>query len=181
MFANTFRSIFALLLLSVLTAAAFEHPKENADKVKNVLQLSKFIQWPTLALAQYSPIKLCLFSSAPSQEAWKKIHLRKSQDREIHLLVINQDDKLTQCNILFVHKSIPNNIIKNNYYRLISNNVLTIGEKNNFAKEGGIIELNSTKEKIDIKINTKTAAETKLNINANLIELASSVYQQGQN
>lgn len=180
MVATTFRFMIIPILLSAFSAEARERPQEDALKVNYVLQLTKFIQWPIIALAQYSPIELCVFATTPSKEAWGKIHLRKSQNREIHLRLINQDHELSQCHILFIHKFIPNSIIKDNYYRLISNNVLTIGEGKNFAKDGGIIELNLDEEKVDIKINTQTAIESKLNINANLIERASSVYTQGQ-
>lgn len=180
MASNTFRFCLIPIFLSAFIAEANERSEKEARKINYVLQLTKFIQWPAISLAQFAPIELCIFATTPSQEAWAKIKLRKSQNREIHLRIINQDSQLSQCHILFVHKGIPNSVIKKNYYLLVSNNILTIGEKKNFAKDGGIIELNLGEDKVDIKINTQTATEAKLNINANLIELASSVYSQGQ-
>jgi len=179
MASNTFRFIFIPLFLSAFMAEASERSEKEARKIDHVLQLTKFVQWPAISLAQLAPIELCLFATTPAQDAWQKIKLRKSQNREIRLRIINQDSQLSQCHILFIHERIPNSIIKKNYYLLVSNNILTIGEKKNFAKEGGIIELNLDQNKVDIKINTQTAAEAKLNINANLTELASSVYSQG--
>lgn len=179
MVANTFRLFFIPIFLSVFSAEARQHPEESASKINYVLQLTKFVQWPSITLSPYAPIELCVFATSPSKKAWGKIHMRKSQNREIHLRFINQDHQLSQCNILFVHKLLPNDIVKKNYYRLISNNVLTIGEKKNFAKGGGIIEFHLINDKVDIKINNQTATEAKLNINANLIELASSVYTKG--
>jgi hypothetical protein len=92
---------------------------------------------------------------------------------------INQDHELSKCDIVFIHQFIPNDIVKKNYYALISNNILTIGENSNFAKEGGVIELNVTDKNVDIKINTKTATEANIAISANLIEIASTVITQG--
>jgi hypothetical protein len=180
MFANTFRIILIPILLSAFTAESSQHPEEDALKVNYLLQLSKFIHWPTINLAQTSPITLCLFATTPAQDSWQAIHLRKVQNREIHLLYINQDRQISQCNILFVHKRIPNSVIKKNYYRLISNSILTIGERNDFAQQGGIIELELVDKSVSIKINTETAIEAGLNIHANLIEIASTVYKQGQ-
>jgi hypothetical protein len=176
----TFRLFFIPIFLSALVAEAKEHPEKDVRKIDYVLQLTKFIQWPTLTLAPLAPIELCLFATTPEQDAWQALNLREVQNREIQLRIINQDSQLSQCHILFIHKHIPNSIIKKNHYLLVSNSILTIGENKNFARDGGIIEFTLIEDKVDIKINTQTATEAKLNINANLIELASSVYSQGQ-
>jgi hypothetical protein len=179
MVANTFRLSFVLFLLSAYTAEAAEHPKEMARKVNYLLQLTKFISWPKVISSHYSPIEFCIFATTPSQEVFQKLHLRKSQNRTIHMNYINQDHELSKCDIVFIHQFIPNDIVKKNYYALISNNILTIGENSNFAKEGGVIELNVTDKNVDIKINTKTATEANIAISANLIEIASTVITQG--
>ena len=176
---NIFRLVLIPILLSALAAESFEHPKEDARKVNYLLQLTKFIHWPA-TLAQHAPIKLCLFATTPARDSWQKIHLQKSQGHEIRLHYINQDNQLSECDMLFIHKLIPNSMIQKNYYSLISNSILTIGEREDFAKDGGVIELNLDEDNVDIKINIQTAIEAGLSINANLIETASVVYQQGQ-
>lgn len=180
MVANTFRFIFIPILLSAFTAEARQQLQEDALKINYVLQLTKFIQWPAISLPQSEPIELCVFKTTQSLDSWQKIHLQESQNRKIHLRLITIDKQLSQCNVVFIHKLIPNSVIKKNYQLLISNNILTIGEKRKFAEEGGMIEINQSNGKVDIKINTKTATDTGLSINANLIELASSVYPKGQ-
>jgi hypothetical protein len=179
MAAIIFRSVLIPILLSAFAVESSEHPKEDTRKVDYLLQLTKFIHWPT-SLAKNSSIKLCLFATNPARNNWQEIHLQKSQGHEIQLHYINQDNQLSQCDILFVHKLIPNSVIQKNYYSLISNSILTIGERKNFAKEGGIIELDLVEKNADIKINLQTAYEAGLSINANLIEIASAVYTQGQ-
>jgi hypothetical protein len=179
MAAIMFRLVLIPMLLSAFAVESSERPKEDTRKVDYVLQLTKFIHWPA-SLSKHSPIKLCLFATNPEKNNWQNIHLQKSQGHEIQLHYINQDNQLSQCNILFVHKRIPNSVIQKNYYDLISNRVLTIGERKNFAKEGGIIELDLVEKNADIKINLQTAYEAGLSINANLIEIASAVYTQGQ-
>jgi hypothetical protein len=169
MAAIIFRSVLIPILLSAFAVESSEHPKEDTRKVDYLLQLTKFIHWPT-SLAKNSSIKLCLFATNPARNNWQ----------EIQLHYINQDNQLSQCDILFVHKLIPNSVIQKNYYSLISNSILTIGERKNFAKEGGIIELDLVEKNADIKINLQTAYEAGLSINANLIEIASAVYTQGQ-
>jgi hypothetical protein len=180
MAAIMFRLVLIPMLLSAFAVESSERSKENTHKVDYVLQLTKFIYWPA-SLIDYPPIKLCLFATNPEKNNWQKIHLQKSQGHEIQLHYINQDNQLSQCNMLFVHKRIPNSVIQKNYYSLISNRILTIGERKNFAKEGGIIELDLNEGNAELRINLKTAHEAGLSINANLIEIASTVFKQGQN
>jgi hypothetical protein len=180
MAAIMFRLVLIPMLLSVFAVESSERPKEDTRKVDYVFQLTKFIHWPA-SLTKHSPIKLCLFATNPAQNNWQKIHLQKSRGHEIQLHYINQYNQLSQCNMFFVHKQIPNSVIQKNYYSLISNRILTIGERKNFAKEGGIIELDFIEGSADIKINLKTAYEAGLSINANLIEIASAVFKQGRN
>jgi hypothetical protein len=71
-------------------------------------------------------------------------------------------------------------MIQKNYYSLTSNRILIIGERKYFAKEGGVIEIDFDEENVDIKINLQTTIEAQLSINANLIEMASAVNNQGQ-
>ena len=74
----------------------------------------------------------------------------------------------------------PNSFIQKNYYTLVSNRILSIGEREDFAKDGGVVELTMTNENtLDLKINLKTATEAGLSIDANLIEIASAVFEQG--
>lgn len=174
-----FRLVFIPILLSAFAAESSEHPKEDALKVNHLLQLTKFIHWPS-TLSHRTPIKLCLYATTPANDTWQEIHLQKSQGHEIQLHFINQDNQLSQCDILFVHKFIPNSVIQKNYYSLISNSILTIGERKDFAKSGGVIELDLVEENADIKINLQTAMEAGISISANLIEIASTVYKQGQ-
>ncbi|MGK0247828.1 MAG: hypothetical protein ACI910_000555 [Oleispira sp.] len=179
MAAIMFRLVLIPMLLSAFAVESSERPKEDTRKVDYLFQMTKFIHWPA-SITKHSPIKLCLFSTNPARDNWQKIHLQKSQGHEIQLHYINQVNQLSQCNMLFVHKRIPNSVIQKNYYRLISNRILTIGERKNFAKEGGVIELDFIEGNADIKINLKTAHEAGLLINANLIELASAVFKHGQ-
>jgi hypothetical protein len=180
MAAIMFRLILIPMLLSAFAVESSEHPKEDIRKVDYVLQLTKFIYWPA-SLTKHSPITLCLFATNPAQNNWQKIHLQKSQGHEIQLQYIKQDNQLAQCNMLFVHKQIPNSVIQKNYYRLISNRILTIGERKGFAKKGGIIQLDLVEGSAELKINLRTAHETGLSIHSNLIEIASSVFNRGQN
>ena len=174
-----FRLTSLSILLSAFAAESSEYAKEDDIKVNHLLQLTKFIHWPN-TLVHSKPLMLCLFDTTPAKKSWQKIHLQKSQGHEIQLHYINQDDQLSPCNILFIHKLIPNSMIQKNYYLLISNSILTIGERQGFSKEGGILEFNAVDKIFDIKINLKTAVEAGISINTNLIEIASTVYKQGQ-
>lgn len=169
---------FTALMLSASHITHAEPAKNAATLPQHLYQLSKFINWPNYP--NNSPIELCLFPSTPQQEDWQKINLKRSQGREIRIKHIEGENDLPTCTILFSHAGIPNSFIQKNYYTLVSNSVLSVGERKNFANDGGIIELAITSENIpNLKINLKTVTEAGLSIDANLIEIASAVFEQG--
>lgn len=166
-------------MLSVSNAALAEYTNKETSKIQHLFQLTKFINWPD-TLIRDAPIKLCLLPNTPQEDNWQKINLKRSQGREIRIHYLNEENDLPTCTILFAHKGIPNSFIQKNYYTLVSNSVLSIGERKDFAKDGGIVELAMTTEQtLGLKINLKTATEARLSIDANLIEIASAVFEQG--
>lgn len=173
-------SLILFSMLSTPTVEAVEHPNEYTVKAAYLYQLSKFINWPTVDPMQHNPLHLCVFDSDPFRGALQKIHLRKVQGREIQIHHVNKDIALSNCNILFIHNKISNNFINKQYKMLSKNNILTIGEKNGFAKKGGIIGFTLKGRKIGVEINIQAAKDAGINVSANLIELASKVYYQRQ-
>ena len=170
---------FSALMLPAFNTAYAESKKNDVSLPHQLYQLSKFINWPNHP-NQDNPIELCLLHSTPQQNDWQKINLKRSQGREIRIHYISGENDLPTCTILFAHAGIPNSFIQKNYYTLVSNRVLSVGERKDFAKDGGIIELAMTSENtLDLKINLKTATEAGLSIDANLIEIASAVFEQG--
>jgi|TARA_B110000211_G_scaffold65329_1_gene75230 hypothetical protein len=170
---------FSVYMLSAPNAASAEYTNKETSKIQYLFQLTKFIHWPD-TLIRDTPIKLCLFPNTPQQDSWQKINLKRSQGREIRIHYLSEENDLQNCTILFAHKGMPNSFIQKNYYTLVSNRILSIGEREDFAKDGGVVELTMTNENtLDLKINLKTATEAGLSIDANLIEIASAVFEQG--
>lgn len=168
------------LLVTTVNVAARERPNEYALTAAYLHQLVKFINWPYVDPMEQTPLYLCVFNSDPLHTELQKLHLRKVQNREIKIFPINIDAQLSSCNIIYIHRQISNNFISKQHETLSKYNVLTLGEKRGFAKQGGIIELLPEDGKIQVEINIQAAKDAKINVSANLIEIASKVYYQRQ-
>lgn len=158
---------------------AEQYPNEYQQKVTYLYQLTKFIDWPKLKKTN-APIYFCIFGKDPFRGALDKIHLRKVKERELQISYINQDFQIAHCNILFVQQKIAANFIQQRYPLIIKNNILTMGEGEGFAQNGGIIGLTLRDKKLTIEINLQAAKDADIKVDANLIEIASHIYQNGE-
>jgi len=167
-------------LISATNAEANEHPDESAFTATYLYQLAKFINWPNIDPMQHNPLYLCAFDSDPANDDLQKIHLRQVQGREIKVHYLKEHAEFSTCDILFLHRKISNAFVKKHYDSLSKNKILTIGKRDSFANHGGIIQFSLKENLLDVEINFQAAKDANIQINANLIEIASKVYYQRQ-
>jgi hypothetical protein len=165
-----------LLILTVFTTEAKQYPNENQKKADYLYQITKFVDWPYLKKTN-SPINLCIYGKDPFRGALDAIHLRKVNNRELQVSYIKQEFEIAHCSILFIQEKLPHNFVQKHYSLLTRNFILTIGEQKNFAQNGGIIQFVFKDKNLAIEINLQAAADSKITINANLIEIANKVFQ----
>lgn len=168
-----------LLILTVFATEAKQHLNENKKKADYLYQITKFVDWPYLNKTN-SPIDLCVYGKDPFRGALDAIHLLKVNTRELHISYIKQEFEIAHCSILFIQEKLPNDFIQKHYSLLTRNSILTIGEQKYFAQNGGIIQLALKDQNLAIEINLQAAEDSKITINANLIEIANKVFQNRQ-
>lgn len=166
----------ALLVLTVLTTEAKQYPNENQKKADYLYQITKFIDWPYLKKTD-SPINFCVYGKDPFFGALDTIDKLKVKNRELQVSYIKQEFEIGHCSILFIQEKLSNKFIQQHYYLLTKNSILTIGEHKNFAKNRGIIQFALSDEKMIIEVNLQAAEDAQIAISANLLEMASKVYQ----
>jgi hypothetical protein len=168
-----------LLILTVFTTEAKQHLNENKNKADYLYQITKFVDWPYLKKTN-SPINLCVYGKDPFRGALDEIHLRKVNNRELQVSYIKQEFEIAHCSILFIQEKLSNNFVQKHYSLLTRNSILTIGDQKDFAQNGGIIQLTLKDKHLAIEINLQAAADSKITINANLIEIANKIFQNRQ-
>lgn len=169
----------ALLALTVFSTEAKQYPNENQRKADYLYQITKFLEWSDFYHDE-SPMSFCIYGNDPFFGALDTIDRLKVKNRELNVRYIKQEPEIARCNILYVPQNQPTALIQKHYPLLIQNAILTIGEQQDFARDGGIIQFGLIEHKLAIEVNLKAADDVGIKINANLLEMASKVYQDRQ-
>lgn len=157
--------------------------KESLVKAAFLYNFSKYTQWPDGKSVERShALNICTIGNDDFGTALDIF--RKASSTQIQFSVERNvsDSNLAYCNILYIGKSdearIPTAVAIAK-----SNAILTVSEASGFADQGGVIELVKvksnvglfSKDKINLRINLKTAAREGLRIDAQLLEIAAEV------
>ena len=166
--------LMALALIPLLWShSAFSNEVTKEDKVKAaiVYKLTKFISWP----AKKQTLALCVIGSGGINSELSKINHKFSMGRRIsvtHKAVAAPLDRL--CDMVYVHniKSIDVATVLD---KLQKKPVLTISDSNDFAYQGGVVELFRTGSKIRFAISKSSTRSAGLSISPQLMKLAKIV------
>jgi len=162
----------ALGLISLLAPLAWTQlVDERAVKAAFVFNLTKYVEWPQ----PNHELIVGVNDDSPTAETLKKVlDGRNSESRPIRVLLFPSDAQLEQCNILYVGHSSPKKwraVLE----RVRNKNILTVGDSDSFAKDGGIVGLVTAGDHIQIEVNLAAAAEAHLKISSRLLHLSTIV------
>ena len=166
--------IFALGILLSAGARA-QVADEYRVKAAFLYNFAKFVEWPAQAFkSPTDPIVIGVlgknpFGAALSEAvAGKTLGGRTFQVREV------TDAQAAGCQIVFVSSSERKRM--GPLFIVIGNSaVLTVGETDNFAVEGGIINFKIDAGSVRLQINVEAARKQQLRISAKLLSLAEIV------
>jgi hypothetical protein len=170
----------ALLLIGSLTAGAAGSLPPAIDeynfKAALLFNLAKFVEWPPEAFrSPHDPIVGCTLGDSPLAAVLDQTVNGKPIDDRVLLIRHIPDMRQTGgCHILFVSTS-----ERKRWRSIISqvavSSILTVGESEGFASEGGIVNFKIEGQKVRIEINLEAAARGRLHISAKLLSLAEIV------
>lgn len=159
------RRFLGLLLPFAICAAPLraETPAaEYASKAASLALFPDYVKWPATADA---PITIGIFGDDPFGGALDKLNPKRSR----------RLDDLKGCRIIFVTKSEGENVDAI-LASLGGEGVLTVGESEGFAKQGGVIGFVIEGNKVRFEINTGAARRAGLGIDLRLLKLAVRVF-----
>lgn len=165
----------ALLCLAFLLSPALlfadDASIEYKIKAGYLYNFTKFITWPEDKAETFN---LCILGNDPFGDLINPIENKTAFGRPIKLFRFNNDLKSDQrCHILYINA--PGNIaisLKNALVVRDHVNTLTVGETEEFAKQGGMIGFVSRQNKIKIQINLNAVKQSGLIVSAKLLEVA---------
>jgi len=157
-------SLFAPLLSAQLQ-------DEGAVKAAFVFNLTKYVEWPHPS----QDLTIGFIGDGPMGETLQKmLDGKTSESRPVRVLLYPSDERLEQCNILFIAQSSPKKI-RATLDKVRNKGVLTVGDSDSFARNGGMIGLVRTGDQVQLQVNLEATEASRLKISSRLLNLATIV------
>ena len=170
--------VFFLVLLLVFPPkpSANSTAEEYSVKAAFLFHFAQFVEWPPEAFKDSnSPITYCTVGENPFQGALDaSLNGKKIVERAVRVLHFKQAQELKECQVLFLGLAEKKSIAAE-LANLKGAPVLTVGESEHFAAEGGMIGFLLEDNKVRFEINVEAAEHAKLKISARLLALAKTV------
>ena len=160
----------ALLLFahSLFAAASVEHK----IKAAYLYNFTKFVTWPE---HQSETFNLCILGKDPFGSLLNSLESKTALGLPIKLIRLQRFDASKHCHILFLGSATRNDTRQ----LIVSSGILTVSEKNNFAKHEGMIGFVIKEGKVKLQININRLKQSGLEVSAKLLEIAEIVEGNG--
>lgn len=175
------RALLLLALLASMLAASTParqdfQANEYEIKAAYLLNFPNFVEWPGSGNANASsPIRVCLLGSDPLGTSLARMMAdRLPQGKSLLLQRLARTEPVADCQILYISPS-EGKYIPQILDALHGASVLTVGENDQFAAQGGMIQLVIEEDRIRFKINPTAASQAGIHISSKLLALAQIV------
>jgi hypothetical protein len=159
-------------------AAAAQEVAVPEYKVKAAFlyNFAKLTEWPTNTFPDAAaPLTIGVLGKDPFGTALKKITRdKKILGRPVTVVNFQRLDQVKDCQLLFIAAS-EKSRLPAILTRLAGQPILTVGDTDRFAHQGGIIGLNRQGVEIRFEINREAAAQGGLTLSSKLLRLAEIV------
>ncbi|MGH9358491.1 MAG: YfiR family protein [Terriglobia bacterium] len=166
---------FALsIIIAGGTSALAQHVSEYAVKAAFVYDFAKFVTWPPgVFKSAASPVRICVLGDNPFGDALAQITSGKTfNGRAFAVAYLKDVQAARDCQIVFISRS------ERRRLPAILSNVgksLTVGDTDDFARQGVMINLFLEADKVRFAINPAAAARAGISISSQLLSLAKIV------
>jgi hypothetical protein len=149
---------------------------EYQVKALFLFNFAKYVEWPVEAFSgPHAPITIGIVGNSPCIEPLQKaVQGKVVSDRPITILSLEKPDDSSKCQILFISTSEKKRVgeILN---EARDRPILTVGEIDQFADQGGVIGFVKKDGKVRLEINLNAARKAKLEISSKLLSVADNV------
>jgi hypothetical protein len=170
------RGVVCLELATIMAAIAYSQPPvldEYQVKAAFLYNFAKFVEWPSAAFKNPDdPIAICVLGQNPFGSALEDIiNGKRVADRGLRVRQVSDQREAARCHIVFVSAADDKRTFLEEVKSLP---VLTIGERDGFLADGGIIVFTVKDTRVHFDIDADGAARAKLKISSKLLSLAES-------
>jgi len=166
----------ALLLLFTPRPIVAERADEYQVKAAFLYNFAKFVEWPeTIFKSSGEPISICVIGHNPFGPMLKaSVNGKTIGERKF--VVEDQADvqHAAACRIVFISSS-ERRRLRSIMARLKGRTILTVGETEGFAEEGGVINFKLVADTVRFEINLEAAEQEQIRISSKLLSVAEAV------
>jgi len=172
-FRLTFRMSVGILLAASVCGQTTEEYRVKAAFLYN---FAKFVEWPPRAFkGPVDPIAICIVGKDPFGPALTQaVNGKTVEGKPYSIRQIADPQQVSGCHILFVGAS-ERKVMRAVLSAAHGAPVLTVGEADAFAAEGGIVNFKIESGRVRLQINIDSAGEAGLSISSKLLGLAEIV------
>ena len=154
------------------TATASEYEVKAAF----LFHFAQFVEWPTSSFnSPESPLTYCTVGEDPFGGLLdKSVGGKSAGNRPLRVQHLKEQESIEGCQVLFIGAGEKRRQTEE-LVQAGRHPVLTVGESEHFAEEGGIIGFCRVENKLRFEINLGTAERANLKISAKLLALAKAV------
>ena len=168
--------VIAALTLTCLSVAKTPASSEYEVKAAFLFHFAQFVEWPEGTFKDAgSPLTYCTIGEDPFHGALAaSLNGKTIEARVVRVQHIKQAQQIQGCQILFIGAA-ENRLIPEVLTAIKGTPVLTVGESEHFARNGGMIGFFLEENKIRFEINLEAAEHAKLKVSSRLLALAKTV------
>jgi hypothetical protein len=170
-------AIWGCAVAAASISAQANSTSEYAVKAAFLFHFAQFVEWPPEAFKDAnSPLTYCTVGDDPFRGALDdSLRAKVIGDRGIRVQHLKQADATHGCQVLFIGGAESKRAAAGILANVKGSAILTVGESQDFAEDGGMIEFCPEGNKIRFNINLATVSAAKLKMSARLLTLAKTV------
>jgi len=165
-------------MLCITTVSYSDDVNESELKGVLLLKLPLFIEWPIDAFKNEKNLfSIGVFGNSEITKALKSFEGDTIKGKKIIIRSFNKISDIKQCHIVYI---CPTDIetIKKILKNYKGKPILFVGNQENFAKIGGIINFYKQEDRIKFEINVDNSNFAGLKISSKLLKLSKIIYNE---
>jgi hypothetical protein len=175
---SCYRLLFGVWLVFTASAQTIDEYQVKAAFLYN---FAKFVEWPALTFkTDKDPLRICVLGQDPFGNALVGgVGGKTVVGRPLVVSDISDVGQGSDCQILFIGSS-ERKRLRAIFAELRATGVLTVGETEGFATQGGIVNFKLEDGRVRLEINIEAAGQAKLRISSKVLNLAQIVNTRAQ-
>lgn len=161
----------ALMLSAPVMAQGPAPTRESLVKSAMVYNFIRFIEWPTTAGGDRL---VCSYTGSVFSSALTSIDGKPVGDTFVKTTVLTDTDPVDDCDVIVLSQSDESRFYTQDV-SLNATDILTVGDSQNFARQGGVIGFTEQDGRIGFEVNVNQANARGLTFSSRLLRLADIV------